>query len=127
VTKVGGGVNVENIDVTDTLTGIDMSWVSNIVASNGTATPGAGVINWHIDEVSSTVTLTYTVTVGQVFGATLKNVVTPGPTPCTDPLADSPNIIDCDETTHFTPHFLVDNWSPLMTSTVTARPSRVRS
>ena len=88
VTKVGDGVNVENIDVTDTLTGIDMSWVSNIVASNGTATPGAGVINWHIDEVSDTVTLTYTVTVGQVFGATLKNVVTPGPTPCPDPVDD---------------------------------------
>jgi fimbrial isopeptide formation D2 family protein/LPXTG-motif cell wall-anchored protein len=108
VTRVGDGVNVENIDVLDTLTGIDMSWVSNIVASNGTATPGAGVINWHIDEVSDTVTLTYTVTVGQVFGATLKNVVTPGPTPCPDPVDDNPNIIDCDETTHFTPHFVLD-------------------
>ena len=108
VTRVGDGVDVLDIDVVDTLTGIDMSWVSNIVASNGTATPGAGVINWHIDAVSDTVTLTYTVTVGQVFGATLKNVVTPGPTPCVDPVDDNPNIIDCDETTHFTPHFVLD-------------------
>ena len=58
--------------------------------------------------MSDTVTLTYTVTVGQVFGATLKNVVTPGPTPCPDPVDDAPNIIDCDETTHFTPHFVLD-------------------
>jgi len=108
VTRVGDGVNVENIDVVDTLTGIEDAWVSDIVASNGTAVLNGGVIDWHIDEVSDTVTLTYTVTVGQVFGATLKNVVTPGPTPCPDPVDDDPNVIDCDETTHFTPHFLLD-------------------
>jgi fimbrial isopeptide formation D2 family protein/LPXTG-motif cell wall-anchored protein len=108
VEKIGDGVDVLDFNVVDTLTGIDMSWVSNILVSNGLATPGVGVINWHIDQLSDTATLTYTVTVGQVFGATLRNAVTPGPTPCVDPVDDDPNIIDCDETTHFTPHFVLD-------------------
>jgi fimbrial isopeptide formation D2 family protein/LPXTG-motif cell wall-anchored protein len=108
VEKVGDGVDVLDIDIVDTLTGIDASWVTNLLSLDGLAVLNNGVIGWHIDQLSDTATLTYTVTVGQVFGATLKNVVTPGPTPCVDPVADNPNIIDCDETTHFTPHFVLD-------------------
>lgn len=115
VTRVGNGVNVENIDVQDVITGIDdLSWISDIVASNGTAVPADGppgdaVINWHIDEVSDTVTLTYTLTIGaDAFDRTIHNVVTPGTVLCPDPVDDDPNIIDCDETTHFTPHFLLN-------------------
>lgn len=110
VTRTGDGVNVEDIDVTDTLSNVPDAWVSNIVASNGTTSgPTGGVIEWHIDEVSDTVTLTYDVTVGaDAWDQVLHNVVTPGTEPCVDPVADDPNILDCDETTHFTPHYTLD-------------------
>jgi len=104
VTKVGDGVNVGDFDVTDTFTGVDRSWISDI---SGGGVLGASTIVWHIDEVSDQLTLTYTVTVGaDAWNRTLHNVVTPGPTPCIDTNPDP--LIDCDETTHFTPHFALD-------------------
>ncbi len=115
VTRVGDGVNVFNVDVVDTLTGIDMGWVSDLqVSGDAFATPGAGIITLHINELSDTVTMTYTVTVGEVFGATLKNVVTPGTQPCVDP--DPDPLIECDETTHFTPHWTLDKSVELLAS-----------
>lgn len=114
VTRIGNGVNVEDIDVLDVIDGIDdLSWISDVVASNGTAIPADGppgdaVIGWHIDELSDTVTLTYTLTIGEgAWNRTIHNVVTPGTVPCPDPDPTDP-LEECDETTHFTPHFLLN-------------------
>jgi uncharacterized repeat protein (TIGR01451 family) len=108
VTRVGDGVNVFDVDVIDTLTGIDLAWVSDIqVSGNAFATPGAGSITLHINELSNAVVMTYTVTVGEVWDAELKNVVTPGSQPCVDPDPSDP-FVECDETTHFTPHWVLD-------------------
>jgi LPXTG-motif cell wall-anchored protein/uncharacterized repeat protein (TIGR01451 family) len=99
--KVGTGVPVRGIVVEDTLTGVPDSWVDDLPAG---ATLSNGVITWNAPTLADTeLTLTYTVTVGDVWNATIKNHVTAGPVPCED--IDG---VDCDETVHHTPHFTLD-------------------
>jgi LPXTG-motif cell wall-anchored protein/uncharacterized repeat protein (TIGR01451 family) len=111
LTKVGDGVPVEDIDVIDTLTGVEDGWVTGL-ADDG-ATILDGVITWHVDELGDTpLTLTYTVTVGpDAWDAVIENQVTPGPTPCVDE-----GEVDCDFTEHFTPHYTLDKAVALLAS-----------
>jgi LPXTG-motif cell wall-anchored protein/uncharacterized repeat protein (TIGR01451 family) len=111
LTKVGDGVPVENFNVTDTLTGVEDSWVTGL-ADDG-ASISNGVITWHIDELGNTpLTLTYTVTVGpDAWDSVIENQVTPGPTPCVDQ-----GDVDCDYTEHFTPHYTLDKAVQLLAS-----------
>lgn len=107
VTKVGDGVPVKDIEVVDSLTGIDTGWVSNLLTDTGGALLGGdGVLTWAIDLLGDApLTMTYSVTVGEdAWNSTLHNVVTPGPEPCIPP---EPGVA-CDETTHFTPHHTLD-------------------
>ncbi|TCJ29844.1 prealbumin-like fold domain-containing protein [Nocardioides jejuensis] len=103
LTKVGNGVPVEDFNVTDTLTGVEDSWVSGL-ADDGASISG-GVITWHIDELGDTpLHLTYTVTVGEnAWNSEIDNVVTPGPVPCEETMG-----ADCGHTEHFTPHYTLD-------------------
>jgi LPXTG-motif cell wall-anchored protein len=99
--KVGTGVSVHGIVVTDTLTGVPDSWVGDLPAG---ATLSDGVITWNAPTLSDTeLTLSYTVTVGEVWNATIENHVTPGPVACEDTHG-----VECDETVHHTPHFTLD-------------------
>ena len=110
LTKVGDGVAVRDFEVIDTLEGIDPTWVSGLVTDTGSAELGDdGVITWSVDVLGDAVlTMTYSVTVGEdAWGATLRNVVTPGPEECPDPAPADP-LVDCDETTHVTPHHTLD-------------------
>lgn len=102
LTKVGNGVPVEGITVTDTLTGVEDAWVSGLDAG---ATIENGVITWEVAELGDEpLQLTYTVTVGpDAWNSTIENQVTPGPVPCVDVEG-----VDCDETEHFTPHYTLD-------------------
>lgn len=102
LTKVGDGVPVEDITVTDTLTGIEDAWVSGL--DDGASISG-GVITWQVAELGDEpLTLTYTVTVGlNAWNTTIDNVVTPGPVPCVDT-----GDVECDHTEHFTPHYTLD-------------------
>lgn len=102
LTKVGDGVPVEGITVTDTLTGIEDAWVSGLDEG---ATISDGVITWEVAELGDEpLTLTYTITVGEgAWNRTIENQVTPGPVPCVDT-----DEVDCDFTEHFTPHYTLD-------------------
>ncbi|HSX68211.1 SpaA isopeptide-forming pilin-related protein [Nocardioides sp.] len=103
LSKVGNGVPVEDITVTDNLTGVEDGWVSGL-EDEGASISG-GVITWPVAELGDTpLTLTYTVTVGaDAWNSEIDNVVTPGPVPCLD--IDGQ---ECDHTEHFTPHYTLD-------------------
>lgn len=103
LSKVGNGVPVEDITVTDTLTGVEDGWVSGL--DDEGASISGGVITWPVAELGDTpLTLTYTVTVGaDAWNSEIDNVVTPGPVPCLD--IDGQ---ECDHTEHFTPHYTLD-------------------
>ena len=121
-TRVGSGVDVYNVDVNDNLTDVtddaDLQ-VGTISASNGTATPlpGATVdatgIAWHINQISTSVQLSYDVVVhADAFDTTLRNFVTaPGSLNC--PVGS--NDPDC-TTTHKTPSWTLVKTSDTPTS-----------
>ena len=76
---------------------------SALSSTAGTVTePTAGSTDlvWHLDRLHDTATLDYSVTVGDVFGAVLRNAATPGSEPCVDP--DPTDAVECDSTTHYT-------------------------
>ncbi|HSX68078.1 SpaA isopeptide-forming pilin-related protein [Nocardioides sp.] len=102
LTKVGDGVDVHDIVVEDTLTGVEDAWVSGLPAE---ATLEDGVITWNAPVLGSEpLTLEYTVTVGEdAWNATIANHVTPGPVPCVNE-----GDVDCDDTVHYTPHYTLD-------------------
>jgi hypothetical protein len=106
-TRVGDGVDVYGVDVTDDLTDVvdegDLQ-LGSVQASNGTATPGATSIAWHIEQLHTSVTLSYDVVVhSDAFKAKLRNVVTaPGSLNCPAG-SDDP---DC-STTHRTPSWIL--------------------
>ena len=115
VERVGSGVDVRDIDVTDhlvdVLTGGKATFDTGSALSStaGTVTePTAGSTDlvWHLDRLHDTATLDYSVTVGDVFGAVLRNAATPGSEPCVDP--DPTDAVECDSTTHYTPHYTLD-------------------
>lgn len=109
LTKVGDGVPVEGVTVTDTLTGVQDGWVTGLptqaASPDSWAVVSGGVITWHVAEIGNVpLKLAYKVTVGpDAWDATIANHVTPGPVPCVDQ-AD----VDCDETVHHTPHYTLD-------------------
>ena len=113
--RVGTGVDVRDIDVTDHLVDVlgggraTFDTGSPVASTGGSVTEPSGGgtdLVWHIDRLHDTATLDYSVTVGDVHGAVLRNVAAPGSEPCVDP--DPEDAVDCDSTTHYTPHYVLD-------------------
>jgi uncharacterized repeat protein (TIGR01451 family) len=122
-TRVGSGVDIYNVDVTDHLADVtddaDLQ-LGTVTATNGTATVlpappavDATSIDWHINQISTSVELSYDVVVhADAFNTTLRNFITaPGSGNCpvgsTDP--------DC-STTHKTPSWTLVKTSPESTT-----------
>jgi len=109
-TKVGDGVDVFNVDVHDNLADVldDASLTSGPTVTNGSAALNGDVIDWHINQISTTVTMTYSVLVDDdAFDETLRNVVTaPDSLNCPEGSEDP----DC-STTHKTPHWVLTKTS----------------
>lgn len=77
VTQIGEG-HVENAAFTDDLSGVvdDASWVGDLLASSGQASLSGDTLNWVGDlAVGQTVTVVYSVLVGDDGDLTLENVV----------------------------------------------------
>jgi uncharacterized repeat protein (TIGR01451 family) len=115
VERVGGGVDVRDVDVTDHLVDVlsggkatfdPGSALSSTAGTITEPTAGSSDLVWHLDRLHDTATLDYSVTVGNVFGAVLRNAATPGSEPCVDPNPDDE--VECDSTTHYTPHYVLD-------------------
>jgi uncharacterized repeat protein (TIGR01451 family) len=111
VTKVGAGVPVLDINVTDDQTDLrdDAHLTSAIVTSAGAAAYDVNdpnLLKWSIPSLSNAntpVTMTYTFTVNDdAYGRHLRNVATaPGSLPCPE------NAPKCNETNQDTPHYIL--------------------